>query len=158
MPPVDPDLPLRRAAVDHARELVRLYDDLVPVHALRDGFWFEGQRVSFGSFQKGIHRSRLQRGSAALTLLTSLKDPYGDAHDVAGGSFLYAYRSGPVDQPDNRALREAFELQTPLVYFRAVAPGQYVVFAPTFVSPSSTTVQAQRHARLSTPLRDMHAA
>lgn len=134
MRPVDPDLPLRRAAVDRARELAQRYDDLVPLTALRDGFWFNGDRVSFGSFQKGIHRSRLQHGAAALTLMTSLKDPYGDAYDEAGGSFLYAYRSGPIDQADNRALREAFELQTPLVYFRAVAPGQYLVVAPAFVA------------------------
>lgn len=134
MRPVDPDLPLRRAAVDRARELAQRYDDLVPLTALREGFWFNGDRVSFGSFQKGIHRSRLQHGAAALTLMTSLKDPYGDAYDEAGGSFLYAYRSGPIDQADNRALREAFELQTPLVYFRAVAPGQYLVVAPAFVA------------------------
>jgi putative restriction endonuclease len=134
VPPADPDLALRQAAVDRARELAQIYDDLVPVSALREGFLFEGQRVSFGSFQKGIHRSRLQRGGAALTLMTSLKDPYGDAFDQAGGSFMYAYRGGPIDQADNRALREAFELQTPLVYFRAVARGQYLVVAPMFVT------------------------
>jgi putative restriction endonuclease len=134
MPPVDPDLPLRRAAVDRARELAHRYDDLVPLAALREGFSFGGERISFGSFQKGIHRSQLQRGTAALTLMTSLEDPYGDAYDEAGRAFMYAYRSGPIDQADNRALREAFELQTPLVYFRAVAPGQYLVVAPMFVA------------------------
>ncbi len=134
VPPADPDLALRQAAVHRARQLVQIYDDFVPVRALREGFLFEGQRVSFGSFQKGIHRSRLQRGGAALTLMTSLKDPYGDAFDQAGGSFMYAYRSGSVDQADNRALRRAFELQTPLVYFRAVAPAQYLVVAPMFVT------------------------
>jgi putative restriction endonuclease len=141
MPPVDPDLPLRRAAVDRARELAQRYDDLVPLAALREGFRFAGERVSFGSFQKGIHRSRLQRGTAALTLMTSLKDPYGDAYDEAGRAFIYAYRSGPVDQADNRALREAFELQTPLVYFRAVAPGQYFVVAPMFVAANDAVAR-----------------
>jgi putative restriction endonuclease len=134
VPPADPDLALRQAAVARARELAQIYDDLVPVSALREGFRFDGERVSFGSFQKGIHRSRLQRGDAALTLMTSLKDPYGDAFDQAGGSFMYAYRSGSIDQADNRALREAFELQTPLVYFRAMAPSQYLVVAPMFVT------------------------
>jgi hypothetical protein len=51
--------------------------------------------VSFGSFYKGIHRSTTQRGPAALTLTTSLKDPYADRFDTAGGSFTYAYRSSP---------------------------------------------------------------
>ncbi len=134
MPSADPDLSLRQAAVARARELAQTYDDLVPLARLREGFGFDGERVSFGSFQKGIHRSRLQRGAAALTVTTSFKDPYADAFDEAGGSFVYAYRSGPVDQADNRALRAAFELQTPLVYFRALAPGQYLVVAPMFVT------------------------
>jgi putative restriction endonuclease len=134
VPSVDPDLGLRQAAVAKARELAQTYDDLVPVGQLREGFRFAGQRVSFGSFQKGIHRSRLQRGAAALSVTTSFKDPYADAFDEAGALFTYAYRSGPVDQADNRALREAFELQTPLVYFRALAPGQYLVVAPMFVT------------------------
>jgi putative restriction endonuclease len=109
---------------------------------LREGFRFGGERVSFGSFQKGIHRSQLQRGAAALTLTTSFKDPYADAFDTAGGSFMYAYRSGSVDQADNRALRAAFELRTPLVYFRALAPGQYLVVAPMFVTADDPAARA----------------
>src|SRR5689334_2922356 len=134
MPPPDPDLPLRRAAVARARELAAQYDDLVPLARLREGFSFSGGQVSFGSFQRGIHRARIQRGPAALTLVTSFKDPYADAFDRAEALFTYAYRAGPIDQPDNRALRAAFELQTPLVYFRALAPGQYLVVAPMFVT------------------------
>ncbi len=112
-----------------------MYDDLVPLGRLREGFQFDGQRVSFGSFQKGIHRSQSQRGGGALTVTTSFSDPYADAFDEEdGGRFMYAYRKGPVDQADNRALRAAFELQTPLVYFRALAPGQYLVVAPMFIT------------------------
>ncbi len=134
MPSADPDLELRRAAVSHARELAQAYDDLVPLHALRQGFEYGGQRISFGSFQKGIHRSSAQRGLAALTLTTSFKDPYADSFDSTGGSFAYAYRAGPINQADNRALRAAYELQTPVIYFRALAPGQYWVVAPAFVT------------------------
>jgi putative restriction endonuclease len=134
MPPIDPDLTLRQAAIGRARELAQIYDDLVPLASLREGFEHAGERVSFGSFYKGIHRSTAQRGPAALTLTTSLKDPYADAFDTAGGSFTYAYRAGSLDQADNRALRAAFELQTPLAYFRALAPGQYWVVAPMFVT------------------------
>jgi putative restriction endonuclease len=134
VPPFDPDLVLRRAAVARARQLAQAYDDLVPRDRLLEGFLFGDQRVSFGSFQKGIHRSRLQRGPAALTVTTSFKDPYADAFDETGGRFMYAYRSGAIDQADNRALRAAYEMQTPLVYFRALAPGQYLVVAPMFVT------------------------
>jgi putative restriction endonuclease len=131
---IDPDLELRQAAVARARELTQIYDDLVPLVRLREGFQFRGERVSFGSFQRGIHRSKLQRGLAALTVLTSFGDPYADGFDQAGAFFTYAYRRGAIDQADNRALRAAFELQTPLVYFRALAPGQYLVVAPMFVT------------------------
>src|SRR5215218_575598 len=134
MAAVDPDLPLRQAAVSAARRLGQDYDDLVPLARLRDGFNFDGARVSFGSFQRGIHRAQIQRGPAALTLTTSFKDPYADTFDATGALFTYAYRAGPVDQADNRALRAAYELQTPLVYFRALAPGQYLVVAPMFVT------------------------
>ena len=41
-------------------------------------------------------------------------------------------RAGAIDQPDNRALRAAYELQTPLVYFRGLAPSWYLVVAPMF--------------------------
>lgn len=142
MPPVDPDLALRHAAVARARELAQTYDDLVPLGRLREGFQFDGERVSFGSFQKGIHRSQAQRGGAALTVTTSFKDPYADAFDEAGGQFVYAYRKGPVDQADNRALRTAFELQTPIVYFRALAPGQYLVVAPMFITADDPAARA----------------
>jgi putative restriction endonuclease len=134
MPAFDPDLPLRQAAVARARHLAETYDDLVPVARLREGFEFEGVRVSFGSFQRGIHRGRAQRGPAALTLTTSFNDPYADTFDEAGALFTYAYRAGPIDQPDNRALRAAYALQTPLAYFRALAPSQYLVVAPMFVT------------------------
>lgn len=130
--PVDPDHELRAAAVREARRLSDMYTDLVPLPALRTGFEFQGARVSFGSFQKGIHRSRLQRGPAALTLMTSLKDPYDDAWSP-DGAFAYAFRDGPMDQPDNRALLAAHELGVPLVYFRAVGPAQYLVAAPMHV-------------------------
>jgi putative restriction endonuclease len=134
MAPADPDLPLRQAAVEAARQLAREYDDLVPLERLGEGFSVAGARISFGSFQRGIHRARIQRGPAALTLVTSFKDPYADTFDQAGALFTYAYRAGAIDQPDNRALRAAYELQTPLVYFRGLAPSQYLVVAPMFVT------------------------
>jgi hypothetical protein len=48
VPAVDPDLPLRQAAVARARELAETYDDLVPLARLREGFVFEGQPVASG--------------------------------------------------------------------------------------------------------------
>ncbi len=156
MPATDPDLPLRQAAVTNARKLAEVYDNLVPLARLRTGFEFDGQRVSFGSFQKGIHRAQVQRGPAALTLTTSLKDPYGDAYDEGGALFTYAYRAGTLDQADNRALRAAFELRTPLVYFRAMAPSQYLVLAPMFVTADDPGARAVL-LEPGLPVQDMQA-
>jgi putative restriction endonuclease len=74
----------------------------------------------------------VQQGPAALSINTSSKSPYDD--EPVEGGFMYAYRSGAIDQPDNRALRSAYELQVPLVYFVATRPGWYKPLYPTFVS------------------------
>lgn len=96
------------------------------------GFAFRGRRVPFLSYQKGIHRAAVQSGPAALSINTSYDSPYDDEQTPDG--FLYAYRAGSVDQPDNRALRAACELQVPLVYFFGTWPGQYRPIFPCFVT------------------------
>ncbi len=138
-PPTDPDHALRLAANETARQLQHRYDDLVPVTALREGFVFGNRRISFGSFFKGIHRPKEMKGPAALTLTTTAPKagkppPYDDQMDPESRTILYHYRAGPMDQPDNRALRAAHELQAPLVYFLGIAPGQYMVMQPVFVT------------------------
>src|SRR5207248_11462678 len=71
------------------------------------------------------------RGPAALSINTSVNSPYDDA--VLDDGFLYAYRAGSPDQADNRALRAAYELQVPLVYFVGTQPGWYRPVYPVFV-------------------------
>lgn len=62
--------------------------------------------MPFLNYQKGIYRARVQTGPAALSMQTSSKSPYDD--EILAG-FLYAYRAGSIDQPDNRALRAAHD-------------------------------------------------
>jgi len=135
----DPDHELRAAANRRARELGRRYNDLVPIDVLREGFVHDGQRISFGSFFKGIHRPKEMRGPAALTVTTAAHVPgkraaYEDELDIDNRAIVYHYRAGPIDQPDNRALRAAFDFQVPLIYFHGIAPGQYMVVQPVFVT------------------------
>jgi putative restriction endonuclease len=139
MAQVDPDHSIRLAAIAQIRALNDIYDDFVPLAELRQGFVVGGERFSFGSFHKGIHRPRQMSGPAALTVTTAPPKagkaaPYDDEMDAEGGAILYRYRAGSVDQPDNRALRAAFELRAPLIYFHGVAPGQYLAVAPVFVT------------------------
>lgn len=144
---VDPDHALRVAAHEYVRVLQRAYDDLIPRDILLQGFEFDGARVSFGSFQRGIHRARAQRGPAALTLFTSPNTPYEDEIDEESGAIVYAYRAGSLSQADNRALDAAFEAQVPLIYFKGIAPSQYAVVEPVFV----TARDAEAKAVLLTP-------
>lgn len=65
--------------------------------------------------------------------MTAVNGPYDDFADFETRAITYRYRAGSIDQPDNRALRAAFEFQSPLIYFRGIAPGQYQVIAPAFV-------------------------
>jgi putative restriction endonuclease len=118
----------------------RLGDELPYKDCLDEGFQFRGARVPFFNLQKGIFRAKVQRGPAALSIQTSAKSPYGDALTDLG--LRYAYRAGAVDQPDNRALRAAFELQVPLVYFGATRAGWYQADYPYYVTADD---RANRH-------------
>lgn len=116
------------------------FGDEIPYRGGIDaGFAFRGRRVPFLSTQKGIFRAAAQTGPAALSIQTSWKSPYGDSETDAG--YLYAYRAGPIDQPDNRALREAFSLQVPIVHFVATRRGYYRPIYPCFVSEDDPAAQ-----------------
>jgi putative restriction endonuclease len=123
---------LRSSCFASLEVLSAQYGEDVPYRAgLDQGFPFRGQRVPFLSRFKGIHRAAAQEGQAALSINTSAASPYDD-EEVADG-FLYAYRSGSVDQPDNRALRAAHTLGVPIVYFVATRPGWYKPLFPYYV-------------------------
>ena len=100
-------------ALDALRD--KLGDELPYADGLDQGFVFDGRRVPFMNRYKGIHHAQVQRGRAVLSIQTSWENPYADGDTDDG--FGYAYRSGDVDQADNRSLREASALQAPIVYF-----------------------------------------
>ena len=106
-------------------------DDIPYIGGLARRFPFRGTRVPFLNYQKGIYRAAVQSGPAALSIQTSSKSPYDD--EILLDGFLYAYRSGAIDQPDNRALRAAHELQVPIVYFIGTRPGWYKPVFPCYV-------------------------
>jgi putative restriction endonuclease len=106
-------------------------DDVPYVGGLDQGFPFRGRRVPFFSRYKGIHRAAAQEGPAALSITTSHASPYDD-EEIPDG-FLYAFRSGSLDQPDNRALRHAYAQRTPIVYFIATRPNWYRPLYPCYV-------------------------
>ena len=106
-------------------------EDIPYIGGLDQGFPFRGRRVPFLQRYKGIHRAAAQEGPAALSIMTSTSSPYPD-EEVADG-FLYAYRSGSIDQGDNKALRAAYAQQVPLAYFIVTRPGWYKPLYPYYV-------------------------
>src|SRR5437868_6010011 len=117
----------------HLSVLVAEFGEDVPyAGGLARGFPFRGGRVPFLNYQKGIYRAGVQSGPAALSIQTSSKSPYDD--EILADGFLYAYRAGAIDQPDNRALRAAHELQVPLVYYIGTRPGWYKPVFPVYVT------------------------
>lgn len=117
----------------HLRIFVAEFGEDIPyAGGLARGFPFRGTRVPFLNYQKGIYRARVQSGPAALSIQTSSKSPYDD--EILADGFLYAYRAGSIDQPDNRALRAAHELRVPLVYFIGTRPGWYKPIFPVYVN------------------------
>jgi putative restriction endonuclease len=109
----------------------RFGDEVPYPGGLDQGFNFRGRRVPFLSTQKGIFRAGAQSGPAALSIQTSWKSPYGDTETETG--YRYAYRAGSIDQPDNRALRAAYELRVPIAHFVSTRPTFYKPVYPCFV-------------------------
>jgi putative restriction endonuclease len=117
----------------HLRILVAEFGEDVPyAGGLARGFPFRGTRVPFLNRQKGIYRAAVQSGPAALAIQTSANSPYDD--EILADGFRYAYRAGSIDQPDNRALRAAHDLQVPLIYFIGTMPGSYKPVFPCLVT------------------------
>jgi putative restriction endonuclease len=126
------DEDVRTACMARLSLLVAEFGEDIPyVGALANGFPFRGNRVPFLNYQKGIYRAAVQKGPAALSIYTSSNSPYDD--EVTADGFLYAYRSGDIDQPDNKALRAAHQLQVPLVYFYGTRPHWYKPIFPCYV-------------------------
>ena len=153
---MDSDLPWRLLAIEHLHALSNRYDDMIPRDALLKNLEFEGRRLPLFNPQSGIHRPQLFRGPAALTIVTTPSKPgqpppYEDAFDDVAGTIRYSYRRGPIDSPDNRALRSAFTEQVPMIYLLGVAPGWYSLAAPVYVvddNPAERSVLVQIGSRI----------
>lgn len=117
----------------HLRILVAEFGEDIPYDGgLAGRFPFRGARVPFINYQKGIYRAAVQSGPAALSIQTSANSPYDD--EIVADGFRYAYRAGSIDQPDNRALRAAHELEVPLIYFIGTRPGWYKPVFPVYLT------------------------
>jgi len=104
----------------------------VPYAALAKGFPFRGETVPFLNRGFGIYRSRVQRGSAALSINSSFKPKRYRDEETAEG-VLYRYQDGPIDNHFNRWLRDAFALRVPMVYFIGTRLNWYRPEYPAYI-------------------------
>ncbi len=124
----------RNAVFAHLERLHSAYPaDAIPSTAINT-FEYQGRRVPL-VVQTGIWKPA--GFESALTIRTTYTRPGQPPpyHDTSRGDGLigYKYRGTDPQHSDNRALRRAMELQTPIVYFVGVASGVYLPLWPVYV-------------------------
>ncbi len=135
------DDPIRSAAFAAVQRLSQTHGNLSSQH-LAVGFQFEGKRIPFVNPQRGIFKP--QRMRYLLSIKTVFPRPgrrvwYDDQREVHQQIFSgdesvdYAFMGTNPDAADNRWLRDAMDLQVPIIYFLGTAPGLYQAIVPTFV-------------------------
>jgi len=141
----DPDLDdslIRAAAFRHVRRLQELHDHLGADH-LRAGFIYQGERLPLTNPQRGIFKPRQMRHLLSIKTVyprSGARVWYDDQRQVHQQIFEgvdavdYAFMGQDPDAADNRWLREAFEHQTPILYFLGTSPGRYQAIVPAFIS------------------------
>ncbi len=127
----------------------RTYRDSIPARVLNQGFEVDGQKVLFKS-QPGIFKPAVLQDQAALSITTLPTSPYNDQERE--DEWLYSYRSGSIDQHDNRLLRGAMQLQVPIIFFHWVSdnPRTYEAIWPCWIvedRPQERCVRVQAGRR-----------
>ncbi len=103
------------------------------------GFDFEGERIPLALRARGIWKpARLGANGAALSITTAairrgVPPRYDDQIASDDDWFEYRYQGSDPNAADNRAVRRAYELGRPLIYFYGVGPGVYDAIAPVYV-------------------------
>lgn len=133
---LDQDWEIRLAAFDALRRISET--GVVTRDQMSAGFEFEGQRIPFALKARGIWRpSVMQTPGAALSVTTAsirkgVKPKYDD--QIGGENwFAYRYQGDDPTAWDNVAVRTAYELKRPIIYFYGVGPGLYEAIYPAYV-------------------------
>jgi putative restriction endonuclease len=141
MPPTSLDLDwrLRLAALDAVRRVTSASGSIIARVQMTEGFEFEGERIPLALQARGIWKpARLGTDGAALSITTAsirrgVTPKYDDQIASDDGWFEYRYQGTDPRAADNRAVRRAFELGRPLIYFYGIGPGLYEAIAPVYV-------------------------
>jgi len=131
------DEAIRVGAFARVIELSRRYGGAIPWEAICSPIHLSGEEIWISNRARGIFRPR-QMSRGVLSIKTTVPRAGRDSRydDIASeeGFFRYRLQGQDPKASDNVALREAFEDQTPLIYFHGVAPAVYQPIIPVFVS------------------------
>jgi len=138
-PTLDPDAPIRSAALEAVERLIARHGPTLPWSAIDAGFEWEGQRICLASKACGIFRPKEMRGGA-LSVRTSeprkgREKRYEDS-PLEDEVFVYKFQDTGSDNRFNQWLQRAQELSAPLIYFLAVEPAVYQPIWPVYVQNS----------------------
>jgi len=144
----DSNVQIRFAALAAIEELRQRHGPVVPAALIRRGFPFGGRSIHFANFVQGIFRPKEMSG-ACLSITTVVPKAGRAARydDEIGGDldfFRYAYRDDGPESRDNRALREAWRTQVPILYFKGYEPGLYSLLSPCFITDDDPVAGAVR--------------
>ncbi|MBK1618477.1 HNH endonuclease [Lamprobacter modestohalophilus] len=131
------DQQIRLTAFHHCGQLLKVHTGAVPWAAIQPGFRFEGEQVFLGSTPRGIHRpAQMQRGILSIKTTKPKQGRTARYDDALGddGDFSYAFQGTDPGNRDNTALRQAFEDQTPFLYFYGLVPGVYEILFPCYLT------------------------
>jgi putative restriction endonuclease len=131
----DIDWRVRLAAFSALSNLTRTYGGVLPWAVIDGGFQFEGQTFRFANQSKGIFRPAGMKDAALSVKTTVPRTGTPKYEDIAtDDAFVYAFQSRGPEYHDNKLLRRAIELGTPLIYFYGVEPGIYRALWPAYAA------------------------
>jgi putative restriction endonuclease len=125
-----------QAAFDKLSDLESMWGDEIPWEEISQGFELETETFLLANKARGIFKPRqMARGLISIKTTEPRVGRVRRYNDLELGSecYQYALQDGDVRGGGNKHLWEAFEDQSPFVYFHAVAPGVYKAIWPCYV-------------------------
>jgi putative restriction endonuclease len=120
---------------------------------LIETFLVQGEEIYLTNRARGIFKPRqMRRGvlSVKTTLPRIGRQRRYRIDRPDDGSFLYAFQGDSEANHDNQRLKEAFEDQTPFIYFHGVAEARYAALCPAYISKWITSM-LQVEIQIGTP-------
>lgn len=163
MTSIDPsDFVFRQAAFDHLSQLVDP-KGVVDRQSMSMPFLCQGKRVTLVDPQRGIHKPQAMRHLLSITTVMPAKGRkiwYADQTEVQRSLYseddgvFYSFMGDDPEASQNIALKDAADLQIPIIYFLGIKPGLYQALYPVFLKdwePRELKVRVAFTAALGAP-------